>query len=296
MSDYAVDEDIVAEDYEAPLQRVAAEFIGAFALVFIAAGATIYGDLVGVALASGLVIAVMVSAVGHISGGHFNPAVTLGFLVTRRISPKLAILYWLAQFGAAALAALLLKWVLPSGAAVNLGTPTLNNMVNSGKGVTIEAVLTFFLVWVIFATAADPRGAFKQIAGLAIGLTITFDILMGGALTGAAMNPARAFGPQLVDNTWGDFWVWYIGPLAGGIIGRHRRIVGRGICHGRTRHRHRWIGPRSCHRQRHCRPQDDDGSREPGRRDSAGAEFRHGWTHGPQRLRRRGAVERDCRC
>ena len=218
MSDYAVDEDIVAEDYEAPLQRVAAEFIGAFALVFIAAGATIYGDLVGVALASGLVIAVMVSAVGHISGGHFNPAVTLGFLVTRRISPKLAILYWLAQFGAAALAALLLKWVLPSGAAVNLGTPTLNNMVNSGKGVTIEAVLTFFLVWVIFASVADHRGSFRQIAGLAIGLTITLDTLMAAGLTGAAVNPARAFGPQLVGNHWADFWVWYVGPFAGAIL------------------------------------------------------------------------------
>ena len=82
----------------------------------------------------------------------------------------------------------------------------------------IEAILTFFLVFVVFATAVDPRGAFKQIAGLAIGLTISLDILMGGVLTGAAMNPARAFGPQLVADHWTKAWVWYVGPLAGGVI------------------------------------------------------------------------------
>ena len=131
-----------------------------------------------------------------ISGGHFNPAVTFGFFVTRRISPSLAGFYWLVQLSAATLAALLLKWVLPhsNGKSVDYGAPVVHAGLNAGKGVTIEAVLTFFLVWVIFATAVDPRGTFKQIAGLAIGLTITLDILMGGGLTGAAMNPARAFG------------------------------------------------------------------------------------------------------
>ncbi|HSP70854.1 MAG TPA: aquaporin, partial [Gaiellaceae bacterium] len=81
-----------------------------------------------------------------------------------------------------------------------------------------EAVLTFFLVWVFFATAADPRGTFKQIAGLAVGLTVTFDILMAGVLTGGMMNPARAFGPQLIGNHWTNWWVWYLGPLAGGAV------------------------------------------------------------------------------
>ena len=82
----------------------------------------------------------------------------------------------------------------------------------------VEAVLTFFLVWVVFATLADPRGAYTAIAGLAVGFAITFDILVGGPLTGAAMNPARAFGPELVANVWDDFWIWYVGPLAGGAI------------------------------------------------------------------------------
>jgi aquaporin TIP len=199
------------------VRRGFAELVGAFALIFVGAGAAIYQDLVAIALANGLVIAVMISAVGHISGGHFNPAVTLGFLVTRRIAPSLAVFYWLCQLGGAALAALLLKWVLPSGSASS-GAPTLNTTIDTGKGVAIEAVLTFFLVWVMFASMADPRGTFRQIAGLAIGATITLDALMAAGLTGAAMNPARAFGPQVVNNHWGDFWVWYVGPLAGGIL------------------------------------------------------------------------------
>src|SRR5207248_564988 len=87
--------------------------------------------------------------------------------------------------------------------------------VGGGEGLVIEAITTFLLVWVIFATAADPRGAFKSIAGLAIGLTITLDIFFGGPLTGAAMNPARAFGPELVQNFWASAWVWYVGPALG---------------------------------------------------------------------------------
>jgi glycerol uptake facilitator-like aquaporin len=106
------------------IQRGVAELVGTFALIFVAVGATIYGDLVGLALASGLVIAVMVSSLGHVSGGHFNPAITLGFFVTRRLSAAHALLYWLAQFGGAALAALLLKWILPSSATANLAAPT----------------------------------------------------------------------------------------------------------------------------------------------------------------------------
>jgi glycerol uptake facilitator-like aquaporin len=82
----------------------------------------------------------------------------------------------------------------------------------------LEAILTFFLVWVVFATVADPRGTFKSIAGLAIGLTVTLDVLAGGPLTGAAVNPARAFGPQLVEGVWSDFWIYYVGPIVGGAV------------------------------------------------------------------------------
>jgi aquaporin Z len=198
-------------------RRAVAEFVGTFTLLFIGIGAiAVGGDLVSVAFAHGLAIAVMVSAVGHISGGHFNPAVTLGFLITRRIVPAVAGIYWAAQLAGAVVASLLLDWLFP-GNPLARGVPSVQ-IVSSTQAVFIEAILTFFLVWVIFATAADARGTFASIAGLAIGLTITMDIFAGGRLTGAAMNPARAFGPELVGGHWADAWVWYAGPLAGGVL------------------------------------------------------------------------------
>ena len=205
------------------LQRGFAEFVGTFALIFVGAGsiiATHGGDLTAIALAHGLVIGVMASAVGHISGGHFNPAVTLGFVAARRIDIRVAAAYWFAQITAAIVAALVLRGVVPESAAdrVDLGAPALGPGVSAGQGLVIEILLTFFLVWVIFATAADPRGAFRSVAGLAIGFTISLDIFMGGPFTGAAMNPARALGPQLVQNVWSDGWVWYLGPAIGGVL------------------------------------------------------------------------------
>jgi aquaporin TIP len=200
-------------------RRSVAELVGAFALTFIGAGAIMASgnNLLAVAAAHGLILAIMVSALGHISGGHFNPAITFGFLITGRIVPVLAGAYWAAQFAGATLAALLLKWIFPnvivSGA--KLGAPALSPAIGVFPGLILELIMTFFLAWVVFATAADPRGAFKSIAGFAIGLTIGADILMGGPLTGAAMNPARAFGPELVENYWSNAWIWYIGPLLG---------------------------------------------------------------------------------
>jgi MIP family channel proteins len=209
---------VLERDY---LRRGAAEFIGTFALIFVGAGSIAFArTLTDIALAHGLVIAVFVSAFGFISGGHFNPAITLGFLVTKRIPPILALWYWLVQFGAATVAALLLKWVLPTAIEnqAHLGAPSLGGGITTGGAVVVEAVVTFFLVIVVFATAVDPRGAFKQISGLAIGFTIALGILMSGVLTGGMMNPARAFGPQLVADNWKHFWIWYVGPFAGAVI------------------------------------------------------------------------------
>jgi aquaporin TIP len=199
-------------------RRAFAEFVGTFALVFIGVGSVIFsgGQLVSVAFAHGLAIAVMVSAVGHISGGHFNPAVTFGFLVTRRMAPVLGAIYLVTQLLAAVVAMLALKVIFPDEPSLDPGVPTVAEQITLSGGVLTEAILTFFLVWVVFATAADPRGTFTSVAGLAIGLTITVDILGGGPLTGAAMNPARAFGPELVQGEWSDFWVYWVGPLAGG--------------------------------------------------------------------------------
>jgi aquaporin Z len=201
------------------LRRGVAELVGAFALVFAGVGAIGFASqtgLVGIALAHGLAIAVMVSAVGHISGGHFNPAVTIGFLVTRRMEPALAAVYVAAQVAGAVLASLALRLIFPGETDVDAGVPVVTDSINVWSGVLLEGILTFMLVWVIFATAADPRGTFKSVAGLAIGLTITMDILAGGPLTGAAMNPARSLGPELVFNVWDDFWVYLVGPIAGG--------------------------------------------------------------------------------
>ena len=204
-----------------PVRRGIAELVGTFALVFVAMGSIAFIQsnlLVGVALANGLTIAVMASAVGHISGGHFNPAVTLGFLVTRRIGPALAALYWLAQIAGAVLGALALRALFPSEANLDTGVPVVNPAINDLQGVAIEALLTFFLVWVVFATAVDPGGAFKTISGLAIGLTVAIGVLATGPLTGAAMNPARALGPEIVFNSWDDFWVYLVGPPVGAAV------------------------------------------------------------------------------
>ncbi len=211
---------------EDALRRAVAEFIGAFTLIFIGAGAAVAANqvhdptLIGVAIANGLAIGVMVSAMGHISGAHFNPAITFGFLITRRIKPALGVLYWVAQLAGAALAALLVHDLIPHATteAVKLGVPAIGNGVDAASAFGLEAIMTFFLAWVVFASAVDERGTFKSIAGLAIGLTITIDVLFGGPFTGAAMNPARAFGPQLVGGYWSNAWVWYAGPIAGAAV------------------------------------------------------------------------------
>jgi aquaporin Z len=203
-----------------PLRRGIAELIGTFTLIFAGMGAIGFAadaGLVGIALAHGLAIAIMVSALGHVSGGHFNPAITLGFLVTRRIDPPLAAVYWAAQLVGGLLGALALRATFPDGVDLDAGVPVLNG-IGAGSGIVLEAILTFLLVWVVFATAVDPRGTFASIAGLAIGLTITIDILAAGPLTGAAMNPARSLGPELVQNVWDDFYVYLIGPAIGGAV------------------------------------------------------------------------------
>lgn len=210
---------------ETSWKPLVAELIGTFTLIFAGAGAIIANEVthggvgvLGIAFAHGLAIAVMVSALGVISGGHFNPAVTFGFLVSRRISVAKAIGYLIAQLVGATLGGLALWAAYPHGpaAAVRLGTPLLAPGLPAAAGIALEAIGTFFLVTVIFGTAVHP--AAPRLGGLAIGLTITMDILAFGPLTGAAMNPARAFGPALVSGAWGDQWVYWIGPLLGGAV------------------------------------------------------------------------------
>ncbi|HYQ89202.1 MAG TPA: MIP/aquaporin family protein [Candidatus Binatia bacterium] len=199
-----------------------AETIGTFGLIFFGVGsimqqqATQTVGTTGIAVAHGLAILIGVYAFGQISGAHFNPAVSFGFWVTRRIGLLKMISYWIAQLLGASLAAWVLCTIYQGGPVdVHLGTPAIDPTIGPKMGVAIEAILTFFLVTVIFGTAVDPRAP-AGFAGLAIGLTITVDVLMGGALTGAAMNPARAFGPALAARYWQDQWVYWVGPLLGG--------------------------------------------------------------------------------
>lgn len=210
-------------------QRLLAEFVGTLTLIFVGAGSIIAASLgqqgaglVTVAIAHGLAIATMVSALGHVSGAHFNPAVTIGVWIAQKIRSSDALAYIGTQLAGAAAGAALLRVAIPETVwrqpGINLGTPGIPGGISNGQAVLIEAMLTFFLVWVVFATAVDTEGAFSKIAGLAIGFVVMMDIMMGGPFTGAAMNPARHFGTAVVSWTWKSWWVWWIGPVAGGIV------------------------------------------------------------------------------
>jgi MIP family channel proteins len=214
-------------------QKLAAEFLGTFAIVFIAAGAicadhyllsqsqTGFG-LVGIALAYGFAVAFMVSAVSHISGGHLNPAVTAGVWVMRRLDTLHSISYVLAQLFGSIAAAYLLSAILPESAwvTVGLGTPDLAPEVTRWRGMVIAGVLAGVIVFVYFATILDERGAFRKLGGFAVGLAVAADVLLGTPFVGAsATNPAEAFGTALVSRHWHNHGVFWIGPLLGGIIG-----------------------------------------------------------------------------
>lgn len=204
-----------------------AELVGTFTLVFVGAGAIILDAhtgggvaLLGIAVAHGLALGVAVTITGPTSGGHLNPAVTAAMLATRRIAPDKAGGYIVAQLLGATLAGVLLKGLYPAEAVARstLGTPALGPGVTFGQGIIIEAILTFLLLFTIFAVAVDPRAP-QHIGGFCIGLTVAFDILAGGPLTGAAMNPARTFGPALAAGFWDNHLVYWIGPLLGGLLG-----------------------------------------------------------------------------
>ena len=207
------------------LRAALAEFIGTFAFFFIGAGAIVTDHLsggalglVGIALAHGLVLSIMISAFGATSGGHFNPAVTFGFLVTRRIDIKTAVTYWVAQLVSGVLAGLALLAIYPKDVwePVHLGTPVLGPDVSLLTGIFVEALITFFLVTAVFGTAVDSRA--PKIGGFGIGLTLGVAILMSGPLTGGAANPARVFGPAVASGTWDNHLVYWIGPMLGGAL------------------------------------------------------------------------------
>jgi len=203
-------------------RRATAEGLGSFALVFAGCGAIVTnaersGALgsVGVSLVFGLVILAGIAAFGHLSGAHFNPAVTTSFFLTRHLPGRDAVTYMGAQLAGATAAALLLWLVWPAKPA-DLGAtvPT----IAVGRAVLVEMVMTAMLMAVILSVATDTRAAGAP-AAIAIGATIALDALFGGPLTGASMNPARSFAPALVSGQWRDFWVYLAGPLVGAPLG-----------------------------------------------------------------------------
>ena len=189
-----------------------AEFIGTFALVFFGCGAVAVGQLppVGIALAFGLVIAVMIYALGHVSGAHFNPAVSIGFALGRHFPWPRVATYAVAQVAGAASGALLLRATLGASAPLGVTHPAGSDL----QALAWEALLSFVLMLVITAVATDTR-AVGEAAALAIGGAVTLGALVGGPVTGASMNPARSIGPALVSGDLGSLWVYLIGPIAG---------------------------------------------------------------------------------
>jgi MIP family channel proteins len=203
------------------LRHFVAEFIGIFALVFIGGGAIaaaqgMESGLIVAALAHGIILAVMVSATMRVSG-HLNPAVTIGFLAARRIEPMMAGLYIVAQLLGAMAAAYALKALIPANiaTAIRLGGQSVSMDITATQAIGLEAIATFFLVFVIFGTAVDPKA--PKIAGLAIGSTIAADILAIGPLTGGSMNPARSFGPAVASGIFEAQAVYWIGPIIGAV-------------------------------------------------------------------------------
>jgi MIP family channel proteins len=205
---------------------IVAEALGTFLFFFVGIGAGMVvgyspvplgAGLVGVALAHGLVLLVLVSSLGAISGGHFNPAVTFGLWVANRIEGRRATSYVVAQLLGALVAAWLAGYVFGGTAVtVKAGTPALAQGVDVLRGIVIEAALTAVLLTAVFGTVVDPRA--PKIGGIAIGLAVGADILMGGPLTGAAMNPARWFGPAVVSGVYDNAIVWTLGPLIGALL------------------------------------------------------------------------------
>jgi aquaporin Z len=200
-------------------RKYIAELVGTFGLTFGVTCAVVAHSLqkdpslVGVALALGGIVAVLVYALGRVSGAHFNPAVTFGLALAKKIKPPEAAAYWLSQCAGAVLASLLLKAIFPD-------STTLGETLPAGTAVQsllMEIALTFFLLLVVLRIEVGPPGL-ALLSGLAVGLVLAMDVIVGGATSGASMNPARSLGPALVLMKFDHFWIYVVGPLAGAAV------------------------------------------------------------------------------
>lgn len=207
-------------------QRALVEFIGTLIFVFVGAGSVVAVQYLGIggsgllliALANGIGLALAITFAMNISGGHMNPAVTIGMLITKNIKSLDALAYIIAQVLGATIGALLLVALMPSaaGMAVSYGAPSLASSVGLLQGIALEAVMTAFLVFMVFGTAVDKRA--PKIGGFGVGLIVVLDVIVGGPLTGAAMNPARAIGPMIASMSFANWYVYWIGPIIGAVV------------------------------------------------------------------------------
>lgn len=202
------------------LQKSIAEFIGTFALVFVGCGAVMVSERFpgtvapgSIPIVFGLVVAAMIYSVGHISGAHFNPAVTLAFAVGRHFPPRELLGYWSAQFLGAIAAGASLRVLLPHGDQFGATVPH----VEIWQALGWEVVLSFFLMFVIVSVATDTR-AIGMMAGGAIGAIVTLAAVVGGPVTGASMNPARSLAPAIFEGRWNSLWIYFVGPCIGTVM------------------------------------------------------------------------------
>jgi MIP family channel proteins len=210
-------------------KKYLAELLGTFALVFVGSGCVCADyylvqsgsqgfGLLGIAIAFGFVVVAVAYSLGYISGAHINPAVTISMVVTRRMKVGIGFMYIVSQIVGATLAGYLLKSLFPEAlASVFLGTCVLGSTVSISQAIIMEAVITFLLVFVVFATVIDKRST-PALAGLAIGFVVLFGVMVGGAISGGSMNPARVFGPAMASGHFANHYVWWIGPIVGGVF------------------------------------------------------------------------------
>lgn len=210
-------------------KKYIAELVGTFALVFVAAG-SVCADfylrqaggqglgLLGISIAFGVVVTAVIYATSYVSGSHINPAVTISFWITKRMDPNTAIMYILSQIAGATLAGLALKTLFPDAVkTLYLGTCMLAPGVSVMRGILMEFIISFLLIFTIYGTLVDKRAS-AGFAGVAIGLVILFGAMIGGTISGGAMNPARVFGPAIASGQFTHHYVWWIGPILGGIV------------------------------------------------------------------------------
>jgi len=209
-------------------QALLAEFLGTFFLCFAGIAAILSSTpavgsgagIVGIALAHGLALSIAVNCFGGISGAHHNPAVSTGFLLIGRLAPSRFVLYVIVQLAGATVAAAACRALFPAEAVMQaqLGIPLPAAWASTRVVLLAEFIMTFLLMTAIIGTAVDERGKAVKIGGFGVGLTVTFDILAGGAVTGASMNPARSFGPALVQGNWLWHWAYWVAPIAGACV------------------------------------------------------------------------------